>query len=68
MAKAHVDFGKTDWKGERNTETIADVLRYWMAWPQAGAEWAAWAAPLAGRRDGSSVTCKQSNINLLATL
>ena len=68
--EAHIDFGNIDWKDEKNTETIADVLRVLDdrgGWPRAGAGWVTWAALLVKRPFESSVTCKQSILNVLAT-
>ena len=60
---------ETDWKDESNRDTIAEVLRVLdskNAWPRQGTEEVTWAAPLVGESNGSSVTCEESIINVLA--
>ena len=60
-----------DWKDEKNGETIAEVLRVLNSkntWPCHGVEQVIWAAPLAGGANGSSVTCEESIVNVLAIL
>jgi len=62
---------ETDWTDERNRETIAEVLRVLdrdNAWPRQGAQRVTWAVPLVKESNGSSVTCEESIIHVLAIL
>lgn len=62
---------ETDWTDERNEETVAEVLRVLdrdNAWPRQGAQRVTWAVPLFKESNGSSVTCEESIIHVLATL